>query len=415
MLKKFSKGLLLVCLLFLIVVFVVVLSKNKTYITQADAGDKLTGWAYSSNIGWISFSSTTPVSYGVEINSATGDFSGYAWSGEMFGWIYFGPDATLTDYGLVASSSAPNEPKIWAKANLATGEVTGWAKILSAGNDGWIKMSDDSVSEWNGKGVKINLATGDFSGWAWNGDATNVGWISFNSSDCDQDTNGFIDTGSCAGDNTTTPVINYKVHVDIIPAAPSDLTAIPLSCTSMRLNWTDNSNNETGFQVQSSPDGTNSWNDFCYNPLNPDTVSCASPMLENTTYYFKARALGSGGNSAWEPASGGVQGSAGFCPPVLSVDSSNCGSVVLSWTYGDNDNVSEYEIWRDVNNSGIFVNIATTTPASLQPTIYADEDISSDTSYDYYVIARSQNSTSTTVNVIKPCQKLPKWQEVKPK
>jgi len=57
---------------------------------QAGTGDNVSGWAWSENIGWISFNNTTGgggVNYGVNIGS-DGIFSGYAWS-ENIGWISF--------------------------------------------------------------------------------------------------------------------------------------------------------------------------------------------------------------------------------------------------------------------------------------------------------------------------------------
>ncbi|MBU0879838.1 MAG: hypothetical protein ABIJ83_01090 [Patescibacteria group bacterium] len=56
MIRKSVKNLLLVCLSFLIVIFVVILFRSKANILQADVVDsKLAGWAYGSNIGWVSF------------------------------------------------------------------------------------------------------------------------------------------------------------------------------------------------------------------------------------------------------------------------------------------------------------------------------------------------------------------------
>jgi len=57
--------------------------------------------------------------YGVEIDSSTGIFSGYAWS-ENIGWISFYKDH------LTGCPSAPCEAKI----DLTTGEVSGWANPL---------------------------------------------------------------------------------------------------------------------------------------------------------------------------------------------------------------------------------------------------------------------------------------------
>lgn len=193
------------------------------------------------------------VGYGANLDPATGQFSGWAWS-ENTGWIYFGPDHDFTadgypQYGNVASSSAPYENlsidpatgkpyvrKAWAYYDSASGQVRGWAKILSLGNDGWVNMGDDSVPTWAGKGVKltINGSQLDFSGWAWNSGASGqvgLGWLSFNAVSCDADANGFIDI-ACGGDNATTPINNYKTIVTgLVPSntAPqllaTDLTA----------------------------------------------------------------------------------------------------------------------------------------------------------------------------------------------
>ena len=56
----------------------------------AGSEHNLSGWAWSENIGWISFNSTTGgggVNYGVTVAS-NGRLSGYAWS-ENIGWITF--------------------------------------------------------------------------------------------------------------------------------------------------------------------------------------------------------------------------------------------------------------------------------------------------------------------------------------
>jgi len=133
----------------------------------AGAGDNVSGFAWSENIGWISFNNTSGgggTSYGVDIN-ASGVFSGYAWS-ENIGWISFAP-----------SGPYPGNPQQSVRVNLSTGAVTGWARAASYGSgwDGWIEM--DSVS------IELDCAAPtyqEFSGWAWGSDV--VGWINFSDS-----------------------------------------------------------------------------------------------------------------------------------------------------------------------------------------------------------------------------------------
>jgi len=130
------------------------------------------GWAWSENIGWISFSCRDTmdigvgVDYGVDIDGA-GIFSGYAWS-ENIGWISFNVDELNG-----CPSGTCN-----ASINSGTGVVSGWARALANGGgwDGWIKLS----GTW-ANGVILNSTPdpSEFEGWAWGSDV--VGWISFNS------------------------------------------------------------------------------------------------------------------------------------------------------------------------------------------------------------------------------------------
>ena len=164
-------------------------------IAEAGLEHNVSGWAWASNIGWISFNCTNDAScnssnYGVKIDLISGDFSGYAWSSNI-GWIDFAP-----------TSGFPEAPNSGAHYDSATGAVTGWAKILSMGDDGWIKFNGTWTTP-----VVISSTTGDFSGYAWSSD---VGWISFNCSNEDP---------PCSG-------TNYKVIAEINNAPTvSNMTA----------------------------------------------------------------------------------------------------------------------------------------------------------------------------------------------
>ncbi|MCK9345363.1 MAG: hypothetical protein M0P64_04610 [Candidatus Pacebacteria bacterium] len=148
---------------------------------EAGSGENITGWAWSENVGWISLNSTTDgsaTSYGVSVDvtgkatGSTGDFSGYAWS-ENVGWISF----NRSDAGNPPAAPFNGGVGTIAQVDWSTGNVTGWAKVLSTngGWDGWIKLSDDTVGVWSGKGVKI--VGNKFTGMAWG--STVMGWIDF--------------------------------------------------------------------------------------------------------------------------------------------------------------------------------------------------------------------------------------------
>lgn len=143
-------------------VFVSVLGFSS--VVHADTSS-LAGWAWSSNVGWISFScnntsSCSTSNYGV-VEAADGTLSGYAWSSNV-GWIQFG--------GL---SGFPSGTGTYSQnAAVVSGSLRGWAKALAAdgnGWDGWISLS--------GNGYGVSQSGSSFSGYAWGSSV--LGWIRF--------------------------------------------------------------------------------------------------------------------------------------------------------------------------------------------------------------------------------------------
>jgi hypothetical protein len=119
------------------------------------SGGALTGYAWSDNIGWISFSGTAADSsaYGVTVGSG-GTLTGYAWS-DNIGWINFGANSC------------------GAQATMTAGALSGWAQAPAAtgGWDGCISLSGASPAY----GVVLSGTT--FTGFGWGSDV--VGWLSF--------------------------------------------------------------------------------------------------------------------------------------------------------------------------------------------------------------------------------------------
>ena len=171
MAKKILQSLLVLCLTGFIIYSGNYFLNQAARIPSAQAGasDNISGYAWSENVGWISFNSISDgssVDYGVNLDTTTGNLSGYAWS-ETVGWIDLDPAAPYPE--------EPNHSAQVDTTNLGTGNasITGWAKVLSAngnGSDGWIKFTNTYID-----------SSGNLHGWAWGSNV--VGWISFNSAD----------------------------------------------------------------------------------------------------------------------------------------------------------------------------------------------------------------------------------------
>lgn len=139
------------------------------FLTHAGAEHNMSGWAWSSNIGWVSFNSTNTggtVNYGVNKN-ADGTLSGYAWSSNV-GWVQFG--------GLSGFPSSSGNGTTFDNAKMSGNNLVGWARVLSYGPslDGWIALS--------GTGYGVTQVGNNFTNYSW-GDLV-VGWLRFDPTNC---------------------------------------------------------------------------------------------------------------------------------------------------------------------------------------------------------------------------------------
>lgn len=152
---------------------------NKINLVSSQTNSSLKplyGYAWSSNIGWISFNcenekSCNTSDYKVLVDVNSGDLSGYAWSNNI-GWIRFDPQGPY-----------PESPNSSAKIDFSNKIVSGWIRACDVfldntkcegelekfyrrgGWDGWINITN------------AKIGNGGLTGWAW-GDL-NVGWINF--------------------------------------------------------------------------------------------------------------------------------------------------------------------------------------------------------------------------------------------
>ncbi len=125
--------------------------------SKAESGQQLTGYAWSSNIGWIGFD---------KVFMEGGSLRGYAWSPNI-GWIQFSPSLSGPDGGSGVSISG-NSVNGWFRACsvFKTGCSGDLRDDSERGSwDGWIKMHN----------AKYDSQTGRFGGFAWGG--LNVGWV----------------------------------------------------------------------------------------------------------------------------------------------------------------------------------------------------------------------------------------------
>ena len=135
-----------------------------------------------------------------------------------------------------------------------------------------------------------------------------------------------------------------------LPAAPSGFTAVYLSDTSLTLSWTDNADNELNFEIDRSPNGTNTWTPLA-DPAANATSATSTGLTVDTTYYYRLRAVNASGNSDYVTANGTTTAAGGGFVAARLVDFNGLshGQSITRDTSGYNASKS-FEYWATYAN-----------------------------------------------------------------
>ncbi len=146
-----------------------------------------------------------------------------------------------------------------------------------------------------------------------------------------------------------------------LPAAPSGLTAAANGWSKINLAWTDNSNNETGFEVYRSATSGGTYQ--IVGTVAANIKAYTDTALNQTTiYYYRVRAIGTYGESAMSNTANATTGAkpvppaapTGFLATALSTT-----VVKLQWTDASN-NESGFEVYRSLNDENNYSLLKTT-------------------------------------------------------
>lgn len=307
--KRSFAAVLLVGLVVTLAMFFLPANKDVVQAEDSITNGELKGWAWSSNIGWISFNSKNAGAeggseYSVKLDPTDKTLSGYAWSSNL-GWIKFdsslsGPAGMGDNYGV--RLEADNALRGWARAcSVFASNCGGELKpdYQRGGWDGWVKMID----------AKYDIDRSEFKDFAWGG--LNFGWVGFGLGLDRDDWEVIIDN----------PGTSRTVMCDVSTAGPvptgtpvtwyvSQLLGFSSSAKDLSYNWVGSD--------PAGPRGTGGWSD------------AEGRSQKVVTYDTPGQKIGSvtvsetGGSAADDSCGNGVK----ICVPqdgsVPGVDSDDC-------------------------------------------------------------------------------------------
>ena len=174
-----------------------------------------------------------------------------------------------------------------------------------------------------------------------------------------------------------------------LPLAPSGLTITSTTASSIKLAWTDNSGNETGFSVQRKKGATGTYSEIGTPGANVTAYTDNdSALLDGTQYYYQVRATNPAGNSAWSNEVNGITTLAS--PTSLTATAVSPYQIDLTWT---DNSLSEdgYRIEQSPVDNLHYTEIATVGP---NVAAYSATGLSEGTKYYYRVRAYNAIATS---------------------
>lgn len=238
----------------------------------------------------------------------------------------------VTAFSSVAESPFSNQASATTVSTVPPAAPTTLTAIATSATQVDLAWQDNSGDE---TGFRISRKTGTNGSWAAVGTVP-AGTTSIRNSALTPATTYFfrVTAYNSVGDSAASNEV-VVVTPDVVPVAPSALTAVPLTTQQINLAWRDNSTNESGFWVERRLEGVASWQEV--GRVGANVTSYQSTGLNPaTSYLYRVTAWNGVGTSppsneakAATPAQ--IAGAPPSAPAGLQATASSTTQVSLAW------------------------------------------------------------------------------------
>jgi subtilisin family serine protease len=182
------------------------------------------------------------------------------------------------------------------------------------------------------------------------------------------------------------------------PAAPTNLAAVSPNGTKINLTWTDNANNETGFDLWRRQKNGAVWSGWTTQTLAANKTSqTVTGLTAGKKYQFKLRATNASGTSSWLSV---IQTTVSppAAPTNLAAAVVSGTKIDLTWTDNAN-NETGFDLWRRQKNGGVWSGYTKQTLAA-DKTSKRVTGLTVGKKYQFFLRATNAAGDSAWINVI---------------
>ena len=357
-----------------------VLSETSVKCTWTDASDNELEFVIEYAIGTsAAYSVITTLPTGTTEYTHTGLSANTQYKYRVKAINEFG-SSTYANANTIITTLPPTSPSNLTVQTVSTSSIT-------------ISWSDNSTTE---TGFEIYRSTANNSNYSLiNTTAANV--ITFTDVSLSSATTYFYKVRAInAGGASPNSNEVSQFTLPTVPSTPTNLTVQSFTTSQVVINWTDNSSNETGFEVyRSTPNNTNYV--LIQTTAANVTTFTNTGLSGSTAYFYRVRAINTGGSSAYSNEVSQVTLPTIPSPPAnLTVQSFTTSQVVINWT-DNSSNETGFEIYRSlVNNTGHA--LIQTTGANV--TSFTNTGLTPSTNYYYKVRAVNSIGSSSFSNEV---------------
>jgi M6 family metalloprotease-like protein/CSLREA domain-containing protein len=283
-------------------------------------------------------------------------------------------DGAFSQYSNVANGttqacSIPAPSNMQASTVSATQIDLTWTDNTADETEFRVERSPAGVNTW----TQIGVVAADTTAYSSTGLTCNTGY--------DYRVRAFRSAGNAL--SSTSNVANATTQACPPPNAPTTLNAAAISNAQINLIWTDNAADETGYRVERSPAGANTWTEIAQLTANVTSYNNTGLTCE-TGYDYQVRAFRSSGGNNFSTYSNTATATTTACPPAtptnLTVSAASDTQINLTWTDNAADE-TEYRVERSPNGTN-WTQIAVLAANSQS---YSNTGLACNTSYQYRV------------------------------